>query len=67
MVEDCGGDRSWEIIRELARRDPRVKGIQFSRNFGQHYGITAGLAKVAAELDALHPRVPAGKIADDFP
>jgi polyisoprenyl-phosphate glycosyltransferase len=43
MVEDCGGDRSWEIIRELARRDPRVKGIQFSRNFGQHYGITAGL------------------------
>jgi len=43
MVEDCGGDRSWEIIQELARRDPRVKGIQFSRNFGQHYGITAGL------------------------
>ena len=43
MVEDCGGDRSWEIIRGLARRDPRVKGIQFSRNFGQHYGITAGL------------------------
>ena len=43
MVEDCGGDRSWEIMRQLAGRDPRVKGIQFSRNFGQHYGITAGL------------------------
>jgi glycosyltransferase involved in cell wall biosynthesis len=43
MVEDCGGDRSWEIIRDLARKDARVKGIQFSRNFGQHYGITAGL------------------------
>lgn len=43
MVEDCGGDRSWEIIQALARNDPRVKGIQFSRNFGQHYGITAGL------------------------
>jgi len=43
MVEDCGGDRSWEIICELARKDARVKGIQFSRNFGQHYGITAGL------------------------
>jgi dolichol-phosphate mannosyltransferase len=38
LVEDCGGDRSWEIIVELAERDPRVKGIQFSRNFGQHYG-----------------------------
>ncbi len=43
LVEDCGGDRSWEIIQELAKQDPRVKGIQFSRNFGQHYGITAGL------------------------
>jgi len=43
MVEDCGGDRSWEIIEELAKQDKRIKGIQFSRNFGQHYGITAGL------------------------
>jgi len=43
MVEDCGGDRSWEMIQELAKADSRIKGIQFSRNFGQHYGITAGL------------------------
>lgn len=43
LVEDRGGDRSWEVIRELAQVDSRVKGIQFSRNFGQHYGITAGL------------------------
>ena len=43
LVEDCGGDRSWPMIVDLAQRDNRVKGIQFSRNFGQHYGITAGL------------------------
>ena len=43
LVEDCGGDRSWDIIQELARQDSRVRGIQFSRNFGQHYGITAGI------------------------
>ena len=43
LIEDCGGDRSWQIIMELARRDHRVKGLQFSRNFGQHYGSTAGL------------------------
>lgn len=43
LVEDCGGDGSWIKIVELARRDRRVRGIQFSRNFGQHYGITAGL------------------------
>src|SRR5450759_613568 len=43
LVEDCGGDRSWPMIVGLARRDGRIRGIQFSRNFGQHYGITAGL------------------------
>ncbi|USX21908.1 glycosyltransferase family 2 protein [Oxalobacteraceae bacterium OTU3REALA1] len=43
LVEDCGGDRSWDVIERLAAADPRVVGLQFSRNFGQHYGITAGL------------------------
>ncbi len=43
LVEDCGGDSSWQVIERLAAADSRVHGIQFSRNFGQHYGITAGL------------------------
>lgn len=43
LVEDAGGDGSWEEIATLAGRDPRVKGIKLSRNFGQHYAITAGL------------------------
>jgi len=43
LVEDCGGDDSWAVIERLAAADPRVHGLQFSRNFGQHYGITAGL------------------------
>ena len=43
MIEDYGGDDSWKIIEDLSKIDKRVKGIQFSRNFGQHYGITAGL------------------------
>ena len=43
LVEDCGGDNSWRVIERLAAIDQRVRGLQFSRNFGQHYGITAGL------------------------
>lgn len=46
LVEDAGGDGSWDRIREAARRDGRVKGLRFSRNFGQHYAITAGLTMV---------------------
>lgn len=43
LIEDCGGDGSWELIQELASRDSRVKGALLSRNFGQHPAITAGL------------------------
>ncbi len=49
LIEDCGGDKSWDVIVELAKKDPRVIGLQFSRNFGQHYGITAGLDHCSGE------------------
>lgn len=43
MVNDGSTDRSWHIIKELHEKDSRVKGISFSRNFGHHVAITAGL------------------------
>lgn len=43
MVNDASPDDSWRLIQNLARRDPRVRAINLSRNFGQHYAITAGL------------------------
>jgi len=43
LVEDGGPDQSWTAIAAEARKDKRVKGIKLSRNFGQHYAITAGL------------------------
>jgi len=43
MVNDASPDNAWETIQKLAEQDPRVKGIDLSRNFGQHYAITAGL------------------------
>ena len=43
MVNDASPDNAWETIVKLAQQDKRVKGINFSRNFGQHRAITAGL------------------------
>lgn len=43
LVDDHSPDKAWEKICEHARRDSRIKGIKLSRNFGQHYAITAGL------------------------
>jgi glycosyltransferase involved in cell wall biosynthesis len=44
LVDDGSRDGSAEIIAELNGRDPRVKGISFSRNFGFQEAVTAGLA-----------------------
>lgn len=47
FVNDCSPESDWEAIKKLSNADKRVKGINFSRNFGQHYAITAGLDNAA--------------------
>lgn len=43
FVNDGSSDRSEELIRELKVWDPRVKLVNFSRNFGHQAAITAGI------------------------
>lgn len=43
LVNDASPENDWQVICELARTDPRVRGINLSRNFGQHYAIAAGI------------------------
>lgn len=49
MVNDASPDKSWQKIQELSVRDESVKGINLSRNFGQHNAITAGLDHASAD------------------
>jgi dolichol-phosphate mannosyltransferase len=49
LVNDASPDGAWDTIVEIAQKDPRVKGINLSRNFGQHYAITAGLNSCTGE------------------
>jgi len=49
MVNDGCEDGSWDTIQEIGANDSRVKGINLSRNFGQHYAIAAGLEKASGE------------------
>ncbi len=49
LVEDCGPDNSWQIIEEICAQNTKVIGIKLSRNFGQHYAITAGLEQAKGE------------------
>jgi dolichol-phosphate mannosyltransferase len=43
VVDDGSKDQTWELIEKEAQKENRLKGVKFSRNFGHHYAITAGL------------------------
>lgn len=43
FVNDNSPLNDWELVKEVSRKNERIKGINLSRNFGQHYAITAGL------------------------
>ena len=43
FVDDGSRDRSFEVLGELRRSDERVRALRFSRNFGSHVAIAAGL------------------------
>lgn len=49
LVDDGSPDRSWSVIEEIAKKNSKVKAIKLSRNFGQHYAITAGLDEAKGE------------------
>jgi dolichol-phosphate mannosyltransferase len=50
FVDDGSTDASFERLSDLHQQDPRVRVIQFSRNFGHHIAITAGLDHAHGEL-----------------
>jgi polyisoprenyl-phosphate glycosyltransferase len=49
LINDGSRDRSPEIMRELHAADPRVKVINFARNFGHQVAITAGADYASGE------------------
>lgn len=49
LVNDASPDLSWQMILKECAVDKRVKGINLSRNFGQHKAILAGLSYTMSE------------------
>jgi glycosyltransferase involved in cell wall biosynthesis len=43
LINDGSHDHSYKLMQELHERDPRVRAIDFSRNFGHQIAISAGL------------------------
>ncbi len=49
LVDDGSADRTYELMRDVARADPRFRLVRLSRNFGHQIAITAGLDLAAGD------------------
>ena len=61
FIDDGSKDRTSQLIRELAEKDPHVQGYVFARNFGHQLALTCGLdqstgdAVISMDGDLQHP------------
>ncbi len=61
FISDGSRDKTFEEILRVSQENPRIRGAEFSRNFGKEAGIFAGLelaagdAVVVMDCDLQHP------------
>ena len=61
FISDGSKDNTYAEIQKAAAQNPRIKGAEFSRNFGKEAGIFAGLeltsgdAVIVMDCDLQHP------------
>ena len=49
VIDDHSRDDTFAVVRALAARDSRVRGIRFARNFGAHTAVTCGLHQATGD------------------
>ncbi len=50
FVDDGSVDRTWEVLKEIAEKDQRVKLIRFRKNYGQTAAMYAGFQYASGEV-----------------
>lgn len=49
FVNDGSKDRSWEVLKELQKKDRNIRIISLSRNFGSHAAVLCGLSNCTGD------------------
>ncbi len=49
MVNDGSGDNSYEVMKELAQKDPNIKIYSLSKNYGSHAATMCGFTKCTGD------------------
>ncbi|MCD7726076.1 MAG: glycosyltransferase family 2 protein [Clostridiales bacterium] len=68
LVNDASPDQTFEVIRELCRKQSNVCGVNLARNFGQHAALMAGFGYARGEIvvclddDGQTPAAEVGKL-----
>src|ERR1041384_178669 len=50
FVDDGSTDGTFDALRRLHERDPRVHAVRFARNFGQHPAMHAGFTRARGDI-----------------
>jgi glycosyltransferase involved in cell wall biosynthesis len=50
LVNDASRDHSWEVICDLAARYDWIKGMNLSRNYGQHNALLCGIRRASQDV-----------------
>lgn len=72
FINDSSKDRTLEMIKDLNSKDPGIKVITFSRNFGHQVALTAGMdhakgkAVILMDADLQHPPELIPKMAEKW-
>ena len=50
FIDDGSADNTWQIIEQLKKSEPKLKGIKFKRNYGQTSAMVAGFDNAAGNI-----------------
>ncbi len=50
FINDGSTDNSWELINELASKNPNVKGVSFRRNYGKSPALNTGFSRAKGDV-----------------
>jgi len=50
MIDDGSRDNSWEVVRNLQKENPLIKGIKFRRNYGKSAALYCGFEAVQGDV-----------------
>lgn len=50
FIDDGSKDKSWQVIQDLSKADPGVRGIRFRRNYGKSAALNVGFGEALGDV-----------------